>query len=128
MPYAITSLMKDPLRTKIQTTVSVPSQNILVRPLSMQSPTNSLGTLEVMLTEDSTKGIFSGGYSINFYTGRLHPEVQPLTPFIYHILAGKVLLYLSLENCIPFTMILSLELCISFNCCKLHSPLCSIYE
>ena len=68
----------------------------------MQSPTNSLGTLEVMLTEDSTKGIFSGGYSIKFYMGRLPPEVQPLTRFIYHILAGKVLLYQFIEKLYPF--------------------------
>ena len=25
-----------------------------------------------------------GGYSTNFYTGRLHPEVQPLALFRYH--------------------------------------------
>ena len=25
-----------------------------------------------------------GGYQTNFYTGRLHPEVQPLAPFRYH--------------------------------------------
>lgn len=26
----------------------------------------------------------AGGCSTKFYTGRLRPKVQPLTPFIYH--------------------------------------------
>ena len=32
---------------------------------------------------------FSGGYSANFYTGRLRPEVQPLT-ILYTIFDRKV--------------------------------------
>ena len=44
----------------------------------------------------------SGGYSINFYTGRLRPEVQPLT--LFHG-KGTPLVYLLLTNVIPLTYV-----------------------
>ena len=46
----------------------------------------------------------AGGCSTKFYTGRLRPKVQPLTPFIF--LTEKVPLpfvYLLLTNGTPFT-------------------------
>ena len=44
------------------------------------------------------------GYSTNFYTGRLRPEVQPLT-LLYTIFQGKgaPFVYLLFTYCTPFT-------------------------
>ena len=59
------------------------------------------------------------GYSTKFYTGRLRPEVQPLT-FCIPFFREKVTLSYSvpsLDNWYSFH-IPSLELSIPFNCCK----------
>ena len=47
-----------------------------------------------------------GGYSIKFYTGRLRPEVQPLT-FLYNIFVrkGTPFVFLLLTNDTPFSQI-----------------------
>ena len=45
-----------------------------------------------------------GGYSTNFYTGRLRPEVQPLTLLCTNVhLKGPPSVYLLLTNGTPFT-------------------------
>ena len=46
-----------------------------------------------------------GGYSINIYTGKVHPEVQPPYPLIYHFFTKKVpiFMYLLLTNGTSFT-------------------------
>ena len=43
---------------------------------------------------------WGGGYSINIYTGKVHPEVQPPYPLIYHFFTKKVpiFMYLLLTN------------------------------
>ena len=48
-----------------------------------------------------------GGYSTKFYTGRLRPEVQPLT-LLYTIFdrRGTPFVYLPLNNSTPFTYLL----------------------
>ena len=60
-----------------------------------------------------------GGYSTKFYTGRLRPEVQPLT-LLYTIFdrKGLSLVYLLLTNGTTFKTIPGLEFCIPFNCRK----------
>ena len=47
---------------------------------------------------------WGGGYSLNVYTGRLRPEVQPLT-LLYTIFheKGTPFVYLLLTNGTPFT-------------------------
>ena len=57
-----------------------------------------------------------GWYSTNFYVGRFHPEVQPLT-LLYTIFTKKVPLsytFNSIDIWYPFH-IPCLELCISFD-------------
>ena len=55
----------------------------------------------------------AGGYSTNFYTGRLRPEVQLLTSQLYTIFHEKCTLYvyLLLTNGSPFIYLSYLELC-----------------
>ena len=58
-----------------------------------------------------------GGYSTNVHTGRLRPEVQPLTLlFILFREKSTPVVYL-LDNWY-FFHIPCLELCIAFNFCK----------
>ena len=57
-----------------------------------------------------------GGVSTSFYTRRLRPEVQPLTP-LYTIFHEKSTRFVYLLLYI-FYRIPCLELCILFNCCK----------
>ena len=59
---------------------------------------------------------WGGRYSKRFYTGRLRPEVQ-LFIVLYTIFdrEGTPFIYLLLTNGTLF-QILSLELCIAFNC------------
>ena len=59
-----------------------------------------------------------GGYSRKFYTGRLHPEVLPLT-LSYAIFDQRAdnLHAPSIEKWYPFH-IPTLKLCTPFNCCK----------
>ena len=51
-----------------------------------------------------TRGVGGGGYSTNFYTGKLRPEVQPLI-LLYTIFheKGTPFVYLLLTNGTPFT-------------------------
>ena len=59
----------------------------------------------LVVTEASGEG-GGGGYSTNFYTGRLHPEVQPLTLLhVYTIFheKGTPFVLLLLTNGTPFT-------------------------
>ena len=57
--------------------------------------------------KDTKGGMGGGAYSTNVYTGRLHPEVQPLTlAFYIPFFTKKVLspsVYLVLTNGTPFT-------------------------
>ena len=57
-----------------------------------------------------------GGYLTKFNTGRLRPELQPLTLFIYHFgRKGTPFIYLLLKNGTPFTYLLE-EVLFSFSC------------
>ena len=56
-----------------------------------------------------------GGYLTKFNTGRLHPEVQPLT-LVYTILAEKVLFYIPfIDKGYPF----HISTC-NDSCCHFH--------
>ena len=68
---------------------------------TLQSRENCLG-----------QGAPARGYSTNVYTGRLRPEVQPLT-LLYTIFHEKGTPFVWYPFHIP-----CLELCIPFNCCK----------
>ena len=59
------------------------------------------------------------GYSIKFYTWRLHPEVQPLSLYTRTIFDRKdpPFIYLIMTNGTPFTDQF-LQLCIPFNFCS----------
>jgi len=70
---------------------------------------------EMMMTLPR-RGRGGGGYSTNVYTGRLRPEVQPLT-LLYTIFHEKSTPFVWYPSHIP-----CLELCTPSNCCK-----CSIF-
>ena len=58
----------------------------------------------VVFVLEGQRGLNPGRYSTNVYTGRLRPEVQPLT-LLYTIFHEKVtpFIYLLLTNGTPFT-------------------------
>ena len=58
-----------------------------------------------------------GGYSPKFYTGRLFPDVQPLTLIICHFWQKRYPFRIPfIDKWYPFHMHY-LELCVPFNCC-----------
>ena len=71
--------------------------------------------------------VYSGPTATKFYTGKLCPEVQPLSyPFIYHFWQKRYPFRIhvpkSVDKCHTFHL-LSLELCIPLNCCE-----CTVFK
>ena len=71
--------------------------------------------------------VYSGPTATKFYTGKLCPEVQPLSyPFTYHFWQKRYPFRIhvpkSVDKCHTFHL-LSLELCIPLNCCE-----CTVFK
>ena len=71
--------------------------------------------------------VYSGPTATKFYTGKLCPEVQPLSyPFTYHFWQKRYPFRIHVpksdDKCHTFHL-LSLELCIPLNCCE-----CTVFK
>ena len=86
-----------------------------VRMSKLRDPFESTYGSDRLLRDNCAPG---RGYSTDFYTGRVRPEVQPFT-LLYTIFDRKRYPFCisSIEKGYPFH-IPFLELCISFSCCR----------